>query len=185
MSNKYSKSNKTKRTAKTIALILVTALLGAGLATGIGVASNGFETMKPTEWFAEEANPDNLIKVDENYIATQDTNRGVKIKVNEDNGEIKLTGTATSAHQVTVQKVTLQPGKYQLSGMEKVNLDQCYLGVNVDGTVYKAGVVDNDTFTIAAETEVAIYISWVDEHNFGLFGTKITPELVAVTEAAE
>lgn len=185
MSKKYSKSNKTKRTAKTIALILVTALLGAGLATGIGVASNGFENMKPTEWFADEVNSDNLIKVDDTYIVTQDTNRGVKIKVNEDNGEIKLTGTATSAHQVTVQKVTLDPGKYQISGMENVNVDECYLGVLVDGVTYKAGVADNDTFTIGSETEVSVYISWVDEHSFGLFGTKILPELVAVTETAE
>ena len=185
MSKKFKKSFKGKRLGKTIAIFIAGVLLCTGLVTAIGGLSNGFDNMNPMSWFEKDANPDNLIKVDNNYIATQDTNRGVKIKVNESNGEIKLTGEATSAHQVTVQKVTLDPGKYQISGMKDVNVDECYLGVNVGGVIYKAGVEGSDTFTVGSQTEVTVYISWVDEHNFGLLGMKILPELVAVTETAE
>ncbi len=181
MSKKYSKNSKGKRVGKTIAMFLAGLLLGMGLVTAIGGLTSGYDNMNPTTWFEKEPNPDNLIKVDDNYIVTQDTNRGVKIKVNENNGEIKLTGTATSAHEVTVQTVSLKPGTYKLSGMKNVNLDKCYLGCVVNGVAYKANVADNDTFTVSEVTDVRLYISWVDKHDFGLFGMKVLPELVAVT----
>lgn len=185
MSKRYSKSSKGKRLGKTIAMFLAGVLLCTGLVTAIGGLTSGFDNMNPTTWFEKDANPDNLIKVDDNYIVTQNTNRGVKIKVNEKNGEIKLKGEATSAHEVTVQTVSLLPGTYKLSGMKDVNLDECYLGVEVDGTRYLANVEGRDTFTVSVVTDVSVYISWVNEHNFGLLGTKVLPELVAVTDAGK
>ena len=188
MSKHYSKSSngkkssKGKRIFKMLAMFLAGLLLGTMLVTSIGVFANGFDSVGKVSWFDKKPNPDNLIKVDDNYIVTQDTSRGVKIKVNETNGEIKLTGTATSAHQVTVQTVTLQPGTYKISGMKDVNLDQCYLGATVDGVSYLANVEGQDTFTLPYEDEVTLYISWVKDYSFGAFGMKVLPEIVAVSE---
>lgn len=184
--NKYKShdSYRSKRTGKKIAMFIACALLGAMLATGFGVITNGYNNMNPTEWFEKEANESNLIKIDDNYIATHNTNRGVKITVNEKSGEIKLTGKATSAQSVTVQTVKLQPGTYKIGGMKDVNLDKMYLGVEIDGHIYKAGVADGDTFTVAQETDARVYLSWIEDCDMGLFGTKVTPEIVAVTETA-
>ncbi|MBR2388071.1 MAG: hypothetical protein IKB02_04815, partial [Clostridia bacterium] len=77
---------KTKRLFKTIALVLVGALLGGAI---IGFTDIG-EKLQPTR------NDENFIEVNDTYVKDGTNDKGVNWKVSDD-GTIKLYGKSTSA----------------------------------------------------------------------------------------
>ncbi len=155
---------------KIVALVMVGFLLG-----GIFMNFTGTETKNP---FKKELNENNLIEVDSTYIKTQDTNRGVKIKVADD-GTIKLSGKATSDLVVTVATVSLEPGWYTLSGLESPDINKFYLyGVyGVSGQAISG--TDSAVFEITEPTDIVIKLSWTEDVSFNIFtDNKIQPVLV-------
>ena len=173
MSN-YNNENKKKRNARrfwrTAALILVSVLLSVFAVGALGGLENS-----P---FEKELNPNNLIVVNDAYIKTQNTNRGVAIDVKED-GTIKLSGKATSDHNVTVTTMTLEPGVYTLSGLKNPDINKFYMYLTYGAGQAIAGT-DSATFEIETTTDVSVVLAWVNEYEFTNFfvDTKVQPVLV-------
>ena len=159
---------KTKRLFKTIALVLVGALLGGAI---IGFTDIG-EKLQPTR------NDENLIEVNETYVKEGTNDKGVTWKVSDD-GTIKLFGKSTSADSIVVQNVALKAGTYTYSvGNDTVNVDKYYSYVDANGEQYIAGTT-NDTFELVEDTTVQVVICWLEEVNFGeIIGTTFRPIMV-------
>ncbi len=171
--NNYE-SNKTKRKAKgflrTAGIVLTAALLAAGIMSAVSFAKDKL---------AKDRNEDNLITVDENYIKTHNTNRGVEVEVKED-GTIKLSGEATSDYVVTVATVNLKAGTYTISGLENPDVNKFYLYAAYGTGGSAIAGTSNATFTLTTDQTVTIRLSWVDGMEFGkIFDTKIQPVLVS------
>ena len=148
MAKNFNK-NKVKRGWKTalkiIAIVAVVALLG-------GVAAMALGSLR-------ERNPDNLIKVDENYLKDVTSNGyGLSIDVDED-GTIHLKGETSKNEEYIVQTVTLPAGTYTISGLKESNLDKVALkAVWGEGNSAISGT-DNATFTLDAEYAVQVVIT--------------------------
>ena len=170
MSKNYNnKQRKSGDVWKMVGIIVVSVLSTCMLLSVVSFAKTTF---------AGEVNPHNLIKVDETYIKTQNTNRGVEIEVEKD-GTIELSGKATSDHVVTIATVSLEPGWYTLSGLESPDLNEFYLyGVyGVSGQAI-AGT-DSAVFEVTAPTDIVIKLSWTEDVSFNWFTDhKIQPVLV-------
>ena len=156
--------------------IIIAVLLAMTATLGL-LHLSGFELKAPSEWFSGERNPNNLIKIDDSYIKTQDTNRGVEIKVADD-GTIRLYGEASEDYAVKVATVSLEAGTYTLSGMDDVDVTKFYMYLVANGETVIAGTSDA-TFTLTGATTVDITLSWAKDYDFGtIFGTKVMPVLV-------
>ena len=159
---------KTKRILKTIALVLVGALLGGAI---IGFTDIG-EKLQPTR------NDENFIVVNDTYVKDGTNDKGVTWKVSDD-GTIKLSGKSTSADSIVVQNVALKAGTYTYSvGNDKVNVDKYYSYVDANGEHYIAGTT-NDTFELVEDTTVQVVICWLEKVSFGeIIGTTFRPIIV-------
>ena len=177
---------KTKRILKYVGLALVAIIaLGALIhVTGIG---------------DKKTDSKNLIDVEsDDYIISQDTGYAVKIDVDEDSGEITLKGTASSALDVKVTSLELAAGTYKISGLDECTKNGFNMHVKSGSNIIAySGIEDtksnavSDTFTLAEDTTVTVWISWPNEHEFTTllkpFGTKILPVISEVksVETAE
>jgi hypothetical protein len=175
--------NQTTRNGKKNSGKLISVLKVIGLVILCATVSLGSVAISKN--FKHELNPNNLIKVDENYIKSQNTARGVEIDVDED-GVITLSGKATSAQTVTVATVELQPGKYVISGVNKPNIDEFGMRIMYgDGNVAFADT-DSAKFEITKAETVTILLYWADDYDFGtVIKTKVEPVLVAGETAGE
>lgn len=185
MSNQYHGSNKSKRGWRMVgicALCTCLAILGASL---VGFISGGFSEKNPTNWFDKDRNPDNLLKVNDTYVKTHNTNRGIDVKVDK-NGVIKMSGKATSASSFTVQTVTLSAGTYTISGLANPNIDEfsMYAIYSESGDRAYADT-ESATFTISEETSVQVVISWAKDYKISLANQTIKPVLVKGETAGE
>lgn len=172
MSKNYNNNNKQRKSGGVWKMVGI--IVASVLSTCILLSIGSFVKTA----FEKEVNPNNLIKVDENYIKTQNTNRGVEIEVADD-GTIELSGKATSDHVVTIATVSLEPGWYTLSGLESPDLNEFYLyGVyGVSGQAI-AGM-DSAVFEVTAPTDIVIKLSWTEDVSFNWFSDrKIQPVLV-------
>ena len=172
MKKKKFNSQKAKRIAKRVALVLVAALVGGVM--GSMVTTNG-------GIFNRDLNEDNLIKA-ENYLVKDedDNDKGITVTVKED-GTIKLNGTAKEDDEYTVAEVVLQPGTYTISGVKS---DKDGYGLKaVFGTNEHFAGTKTETFTVTTATTVSIVIYAVED-TFCL-NTTIRPVLVAGDEAGE
>lgn len=176
MSEKFNQ--KGKRTFKKIGAWLLGILCVALACAGVFALFGGS--------FGRERNPDNLIEIgeDSGYIETHNTNRGVKVDV-EDDGTIKLSGKATCDYSVKVATLVLDPGTYTISGLDSVVDEfELYAQYGVDDLAISG--TDNATFTLDQMQSVDIMISWSDEHNFHAFsGRTVRPVLVEGKTAGE
>ena len=140
-----------KRIWKTVGIIAAVVAIVALVA---GVAVVGLSAMR-------ERNPDNLIKVDDDYMESIENNgKGLSVDVKED-GTIKLKGKPTASDQFIVKTFVLDAGTYTISGLENPDLTKILLGVmwGSDGNVSKAYAgLDSQTFTFAEATEVTVFI---------------------------
>jgi len=172
-----SKSNenyKSKRTSKTIGVVLAIILATTFLVSSLGFLSDGFIESNPLEWVNRDLNEDNLISKEDYVIKDdQDDNKGIKVSVNDD-GIIKLNGKATSDNTFTVVELDLLPGTYTISGLKST--DDYGLTV-VGGTQInaKAGG-SSETFTVETAQRVAVQI-YVKEGT-RLFYKTVKPVLV-------
>ena len=134
----------------------------------------------------KEHNPDNLIDVkSENYILSQDTARGVKVKVDDD-GIIYLSGKATSPGSLVVATVELEPGKYPLSGVDNPNVDQFGIYITTAEGDSAFANTEDDTLEVTQKQTVSVILYWCNEYNFNVFtNCKVEPVLVAGTEAGD
>lgn len=166
--NRYS--SRGKRIGKLIALFLAGVLLCTVLSVGIVSLSNSDKNV----------NSDNLIDVTaDDYIRSQNTARGVEIDVKDD-GVIKLSGKATSAHSVKVATVTLKPGTYTLSGVPDPEINKMGLRATYgDGIVCNAGT-ESATFTLTQEEMVTITLYWAEDYSFGWLNPNSTIKPVLV-----
>lgn len=172
--NNNDKDFKKKRTLRNIAIgvcICFAATFGASL---VGFATNGFTEKDPTVWFEKQLNPDNLIKVDDYLIEDgQDDGNGVKVKIDE-NGVIKLNGTAQKDVEYHLCDVVLEPGEYTISGIKSdVKSGLKVTGANLEAKAGTSGA----TFTVEYVQTVSISI-YVAEDTFS-FNRTIEPCLVS------
>ncbi len=117
--------------------------------------------------FKQERNSDNLIKVDDNYVETQNTYRGVNVRVAED-GTIKLFGKATSDYVLDVATVILEPGKYTLSGLDNPDLNMCYLEL-MYGEEHVVANTDIAVVEVTETTECLVRIIWNEGMEFSKY----------------
>ncbi len=171
-------SYKTKKIIKIVAAFLV-----GVLACGTLLHFTGTEIKNPFE----KEDLKNVIEIDDNYIVSHNTAKGVEVEVNKDSGQITLTGTASSSHELKVTELTLKAGTYRITGLDECDVNEFYMYVS-DGLnkVAYSGVEKNDanavndTFTLEEETTVSVWIYWAKDHYFGLIGTRITPVISEV-----
>lgn len=157
MSRRNSNNNyKTKRTWKTIGILLLAIIGVTFLTSSVGFMSGGFMESNPLEWMERDLNPDNLIKVDQYLIKDDhDDNKGIELSV-DDNGVIKMNGKATSDNTFTIVEVDLLPGTYTISGLKST--DNYGLMV-VGGTQINAKSGGSSaTFTVETAQRVAVQL---------------------------
>lgn len=149
-----SKNNyKSKRRWKTIGKVVLV-VLSIVLSLGTIAALTGSTFENP---FKKERNDKNLLVVNETYIKTQNTGRGIEIDVKDD-GRLTLKGKATSAITRTVQTLELQPGTYTISGVENPDVENFMLAVSYGtGDLAIAGL-ESATFTIAEAQTVTVQL---------------------------
>ena len=164
-----------KKFIKTVALVLVGAMIGGAL---IGFTDLG-EKMMP------QRNEDNLIEVNDSYIQEGTNNKGVSWKVADD-GTVKLYGTASEADSIVIQSLELPAGTYTYSvGNDDVNVNKYYSYVSVNGVEYIAGTSE-DTFELVEDSTVQVVICWLEETSFGeVLGTTFRPMIVEGENAGE
>ena len=174
---------KTKRILKYVGLALVAIIALGALIHVAGIGD-------------KKTDSKNLIDVEsDDYIISQDTGYAVKIDVDEDSGEITLKGTASSALDVKVTSLELAAGTYKISGLDECTKNGFNMHVKSGSNIIAySGIEDtksnavSDTFTLAEDTTVTVWISWPNEHRFGnIIGTKILPVISEVksVETAE
>ncbi len=174
MSNNYRNTPRRKRSARKVWKVLGMAVaVLALLAVVVGLFGNSFSNP-----FEKDINPNNLIKVDKNYIRSQNTNHGVEIDVS-DNGTIKLSGEATSDYNVKLATVELAKGTYTLSGLDEPNMDECFMYLNYGSSGRAISGTESATFTIDETMTVTIVLTWMEGCKFNIFNYyKIQPVLV-------
>ena len=177
-------ANKKKRRGKrfwsVLGGFLALLLCCTAVMTGISYATKGFTK---TSWFDNTRNPDNLIVLDDSYIKTMDTNRGVEIDVKED-GTIKLSGEASSDYTVVVATVNLEPGKYTFSGMDDPVIPDCYLYLTYGVAGQAIAGTENATFELDSAQNVVIKLTWKEGTKFNWLNVnKIQPVLVEGTKS--
>ena len=107
---------------------------------------------------------DNLLKVDESYIDDQKTDYGLEVKV-DDNGVIKFSGQTSRNEKLPVQKLTLEPGTYTISGIEDLDISKMSLAAEYgNGNVAYAGS-KSATFVLEETTEVSVVITIMGTEN--------------------
>lgn len=165
---------KGKKILKIVGIVLASVML-----LGFGVSAFGGGNF---DVFDREKNDKNLVKVDESYIKTHNTNRGVEIDV-KDNGVIKLSGKATSDYSVKVASVKLAAGTYTISGLDEPDINEFWMYVQHSGGQAISGT-DGATFTLNAEETVTIMLAWAEDYNFNLFNENtVRPVIVSGDEA--
>lgn len=165
--------HKTKKLLKTVGLILVGVILGGAI-----LAAGGTEIK--ADFIQRDLNKDNLIEVNETYLESG-SEKGVEWKVQED-GTIKLYGTATADYSEAIQMVELEAGTYTYDiggkAIKDVEDEPVYSYVLVGGQQYIAGT-DSATFTLESSATVQVVITFFEDAEFGnIFGTTIRPVLV-------
>ena len=171
--SKVKNNFKAKRWGKMLAFGLAILLACTTIVSVLGFASDGFTDKDPQNWFSNERNADNYIKL-ENYKIKdgREDGDGIKYSVDED-GVIKLIGKADKDISVILADVVLEPGRYTISGVKSCS----DYGLEVTGAniEVKAGVT-NDTFVLeqAATVTVSIYVK---EGTTFFFGKTIKPVL--------
>ena len=175
---KFNKNNnKTKRGWKLfgsiLSIILVVAFLG-------GAATLAISSLR-------ERNPDNLIKVDENYAISRKTGYGLEVVVDDD-GTIRLKGQTSKNEQIIVQTVTLPAGEYTISGIEDPNLAKIVLKATWGtGNVAYAGLEDKIVLEEETAVEVSIDIQGCEdgENTISWKNATIRPVIVAGDEPGD
>ena len=164
-----------KKLVKTIALVLVGAMIGGAL---IGFTDLG-------EKLVPQRNEENLIEVNDSYIKEGTNNKGVSWKVSDD-GTVKLFGSASTADSIVVQTLELPAGTYTYSvGNSKVNVDKYYSYVSANGVEYIAGTTD-DTFELVEDSTVQVVICWLEGTEFNeIIGVTFRPVIVEGENAGE
>ena len=179
-SRKSSQNYKSKRTTKTIGIILAIILGATFLTSTVGFMSDGFMEANPLNWVSRDLNENNLIDVDDYLIKDDkdlDTGKGITGTVNDD-GVIKLTGKAEKEIVYTVANVTLKPGTYTISGADSSS--KYGIQVVYGSQLAKSGT-NSETFEITSEQTVAVQI-YVAEDTF-LFNKSFKPCLVEGNDA--
>ena len=144
---KKEKTKKKKGFIKWI-LIILSALLGLSLL--VGLASVGLSSLR-------ERNPANLLTVDEGYIGDMVTLYGLTVDVDAD-GVIKFDGQSSGNDLFVVKRLTLDPGVYTISGINKVDVTKMDLYVTWgNGNIAQAGT-SSATFELTEKTEVSVEI---------------------------
>ena len=144
---KKEKSTKKKGFLKWL-LIIVGGVLALALLGGL--ASVGLESLK-------ERNPANLLTVDEGYLVDTNTAYGLSVDVDSD-GVIKFDGQSSRRDEIFVKTLTLEPGVYTLSGINKVDITKMDLRATWgNGNVASAGT-DSAIFELTETTEVTVSI---------------------------
>ena len=170
---------KTKRFLKNIALVLVGVLACGAL---FHLTGNDIDLKK-------DSDVKNLIDNSaEEYIISQEPGYGVTVDVDEDDGEITLKGTATSSYELKVTEVTLAPGTYKISGLDKCTVNGFNMHVKSGSDIIAySGIEDlksntvTEVFELSEETTVTVWIVWENDHNFGVvLGTQILPVISEV-----
>ena len=168
--NDYNhKKERTWRNIGFSALCVLLAALSAGmLMFGAGV-------------FEKERNPDNLITLDDYILTPGNTNKGIEVDYDTDTGVVKVKGKSTSAGSVGIATVTLKPGTYTLSGVNKPSEKTFGLMADVPGVtdpVY-ANTAGSSTFTITEETTITISLFWGEDYKVEWQNRSVYPCLVA------
>ena len=171
------KNFKTKRILNKVGKI---ALIVLAMALGLGCVSMFVAGTR-------EVNPDNLIKVDDNYLPERNPGYGVSFDVDDD-GVIKINGNKTSGHvEAIIQTIELEAGTYTLSGIAKPDQgimtltarwgagEFCYAGL------YK----ENGTFTLTEKTTVTIVLNIMADVDIPYANKTIKPVLVADDEPGD
>ena len=168
---------KTKRFFKTVALILVGAILGGSLLVVSGNATT-------PEFLQREKNEANLIEVNDSYLKEGTNDNGVNWKVDDD-GTIRFFGKSSTDHSIIVAEVDLDAGKYTYSiGKDNVNKGDWCSYVLYGGSGEAVAGTDSATFEIAEAQTVKIVINWSKDYDFGtVLGTVVRPVLVSGASA--
>jgi hypothetical protein len=150
------------RWANNLCIVLAAVLCCAVL----GGLSSGFTNWDTESWFDKEANPDNLIKVENYLIQTEEGTQGIDIDVDE-KGVIKLSGKATEDFEEAVVTLNLTPGTYTLGGMNSQK-GKSGLKIEYNGITHYAGIdseTEGETFTISEDegTVTATVYVFVDD----------------------
>ena len=145
----------TKRTMNTILICLVFAL-----AVGfIGWMTNGFQDWtkdNAKDHFTRKVNPDNLYTADVVTLESSNDGHGVAITVNDD-GSIRIKGTASQQYVKVIGKVTLDKGEYTFTALENASLNTVYVTAVGGSVMTSADFTPNNTFTVSADdTEVTL-----------------------------
>ena len=146
--------------ALALAVILVVGVLG--WATG-GFQSFDKDSIKSNT--ARKVNPDNLFTAE--CVSLKDTNDGygVQLTVN-DNGSIKMKGTATADKAYVIGKVKLAEGTYTVTALDGASLGTAYVSVKIGSasTEVNADFTPGKQITIAADdTEVTLTLHVVKD----------------------
>lgn len=189
--NNYE-NNRARRTRKNwigvTGIILAVVMLTTAALTGVGFATKSFE-QNP---FNKERNPDNLLTT-ECYMKnlTDEFDKGLNVKWNDD-GSFVMSGKyeddqiAKDARFVyEFASITLEAGDYTIStGNDNCKKDEFGLVVYYDG---KTEYIGSEEFTLILDEESTVTVGLFVKNDLRLWSlsSKITPTLVAGTEAGE
>lgn len=140
---------------KTILIVLVS-LLCFGVVMWLfgGIGDMSLDSAK--DKFTKEVNADNLYTVECVTIEDRNDGNGVTLDVN-DNGSIKIKGTAHEDITYTIATVALEAGEYTFTALEGASRNSAYVQLDLEGTTVTADFTGN-TFTVVEDTEVQISV---------------------------
>ena len=173
-------SRKTKRWISGIAIVLAAVLL----CSFVGFASDGFSEKDISKWVVRDRNELNLLSGD---FTDYNNGDGITAKGKSD-GTIILDGTykgSSDTVKIPVETVTLEAGKYTISGTPNGTNQTYYLELMYDNsgsTAYAKADFDG-TFEITSGQQVTISI--VVCKDVELNNIKIQPVLVAGGEIGD
>ncbi len=192
MSRKNGNENyKGRRWGRTIAIILLSALVSTTCFTAVAFMTDNFTNKDASTWFTKEKNDANLLSYKKHYIENllEKTNEGLKVKWKDD-GRFTLSGEHksnsvdnNSCYPYDFASILLTEGDYTITtGNDKCAADEFGLYVKHNGTttyVYNEPV----TFKVTADDTVEIGF-FVKNNNF-ILSEELRPCLVSGIEAAE
>ena len=145
--------NKLNRPVKLKTLLIIVSI-AMTVIMGLGALTAGFTILKPNEiidYHSPKVNEDNLFNVEHLLVKDMNTGYGVKFDVNEENGSIKLKGTASDEIEVDFAQINLNAGTYTISAIEDGTKSTYYVTANVGGEDFDADFTPGNTFEVLSD----------------------------------
>lgn len=117
-----------------------------------------FESKQVSANLAKKPNPDNFFTKDCLTLENSNDGSGILLTVN-DNGSIKVKGTASAEREYVIGSVRLNAGTYTLTALENAGLNTAYVKATIGANAYYADFTgaNGRTFRIVEDdTEVRL-----------------------------